>query len=88
MQRFIFSTLAVLVSASAVAPIAHAADIDSQKTFNVHQLRTENFDLRNKSFEVKDGFNVHQLRTTNADLRNKSFEVKDDFSMHQLYLVQ
>ncbi len=70
-KRFGLSTLSVLLMAGAVGPAAQAAEADSKDTFNVHQLRIENLDQRNKNLEVKPGFNIHRVRTQNMDRRNK-----------------
>jgi hypothetical protein len=70
MQRFILSSLSVLLVAAAVAPSAKALDTSIDTTFNLHNLRLEEFDRRSKKGNEKS-FDLHQLRTAELESRNK-----------------
>jgi hypothetical protein len=69
MQRFILSSLSVLLVAAAVAPSAKALDTQINPNFNVHNLRLEEFDQRGKGNDKS--FDLHQLRTSELESRNK-----------------
>ena len=91
MKRFVLSGLSVLLAAGAIATApqtAEAADVESKQAFNIHQLRTHEFDSRNKGFEIKEGFSMQQLRTAALDARNKNFDLKEGFSIQQLRLAE
>lgn len=71
LSAFSISAFSILLAASAVVPAAQAAEANSEKAFNVHQVRLANLDQRNKNLDVKPGFNVHRVRLANMDRRNK-----------------
>lgn len=72
MKRFALSALSVLLAAGALAPMSRAAEAKTEKPFNIHQLRTTEFDSRGKNFDVKDGYSIHQLRLAELDNRGKA----------------
>jgi DNA-binding LytR/AlgR family response regulator len=76
MKRFVISAFSIsafsiLLAASAVVPAAQAAEANSEKAFNVQQVRLANLDQRNKNLDVKPGFSIQKVRLTNLDRRNK-----------------
>lgn len=72
MKRFALSALSVLLAAGALAPMSQAAEAKAEKSFNIHQLRTVEFDSRDKSFDFKDGYSIHQQRLAELDNRGKA----------------
>lgn len=69
MQRFVLSAFSVLLAAAAIAPSAQAFDTKIDPSFNVHNLRLEEFDQRRKGSEKS--FDLHQLRISELEQRNK-----------------
>ena len=85
MNRFVISTLTVLLATSAAAP--QMAQAQEDKAFNMHQRYLTELDQRNK-FDIKDpNFNMQRLRLAEMDVRNKADEGKGEFNMHQLYIT-
>lgn len=80
MKRFALSALSVLLAAGAIAPMAQAVEAKGEKPFSMYQLRTTEFDSRNKSFEIKEGFNIHQLRLVELDSRGKASLAKSSLT--------
>ncbi|MGD1896206.1 MAG: hypothetical protein ACFB16_04545 [Phormidesmis sp.] len=72
-QKLTLSTAYVVLAAFAVNPMAKAAETNQKEIFNIHQIRTEAFDIRVKSLEVKPGFNVHDRYISGLDSRNKGY---------------
>ena len=72
MKRFTISALAVLLAVSAIAPTAKPAEAKGEKPLNIHQLRTIEFDSRNKSFNGKEDFSFQQRRLAELDRRGKA----------------
>ena len=76
MKRFALSALSVLLAVGAIAPMAQATEAKGEKPFNIHQLRTVEFDSRNKSFSGKEDSSLQQRRLAELDHRSKASLVK------------
>lgn len=73
MNRFIISTLTVLLATSAAAP--KMAQAQEDKPFSMHQRYLSGLDQRNK-FDIKDpDFSVQRLRLAELDDRNKANKI-------------
>ncbi|MEO1403476.1 MAG: hypothetical protein AAFV72_19820 [Cyanobacteria bacterium J06635_1] len=60
MKRFVLSSLSLLLAAGAIAPVANAQDI--AEDFNLHEVRIENFDSRQKSDASLVNTTIHARR--------------------------
>jgi len=78
MNRFVLSTLTVLLATSAAMPMAQAAE---DKVFNLHEARLAEFDQRNKADGKSPYLTFHQRRLAAFDQRNKFGSKDPNFSM-------
>ena len=72
MQRFVISSLSVLLASAAIAPMAQAFDAKLDTDFSMQELRTSEMDTRNKGAESEQPFDLHKLRTAEFESRNKA----------------
>lgn len=87
MKRFALSALSVLLAAGALAPISQAAEATAEKPFNIHQLRTVEFDSRDKNFDFKDGYSIQQRRLAELDYRGKASLAKVSLTEQRYHVL-
>jgi hypothetical protein len=79
MKSFVLSALSILLTVSALAPVAQAAEANSEKfsekasekSSSLHRLRLDSLDQRNKSWDVNSDKTLQRRRLDSLDQRNK-----------------